>query len=143
MSKKCVLLVRVSTDAQDLTQQTEKVKQEALKDGFTDENIIIIEDKESAVKLSEEERNGLNRLKHHIENDTIECVYTYELSRISVMARCQKRLTFCFHCFHQWQKMKVICVKYAANVELTVKRNLDFTTVETYPWVMMWLMISS
>ena len=83
MSKKCVLLVRVSTDAQDLTQQTEKVKQEALKDGFTDENIIIIEDKESAVKLSEEERNGLNRLKHHIENDTIECVYTYELSRIS------------------------------------------------------------
>lgn len=80
---KCILLVRVSTDAQDLTQQTEKVKQEALKDGFTDENIIIIEDKESAVKLSEEERNGLNMLKHYIATEDIKCVYSYEVSRIS------------------------------------------------------------
>lgn len=80
---KAILLIRVSTQHQDLTQQTEKVKAEAIKDGFTESNIIILEDKESAVKLSEEERNGLNNLKWHIEHDDISCVYAYEISRIS------------------------------------------------------------
>jgi len=82
-NKKCILLVRVSTAKQNLTQQTEKVKDEALKDGYLEENIIILEDKESAVKLSEEERNGIKNLKWHIEHDDISCVYTYEVSRIS------------------------------------------------------------
>ena len=80
---KCLLLVRVSSEQQDLVQQTEKVKEEALKDGFSEDDIIIIEDKESAVLLSEEERNGLNRMKYYIENDNIQVVYTYEVSRIS------------------------------------------------------------
>ena len=79
---KCVLLIRVSTEAQDLSQQTEKVKEEALKD-YDANDIIILEDKESAVKLSEEERNGLNKLKWHIEHDDVNCVYAYEISRIS------------------------------------------------------------
>lgn len=80
---KCILLVRVSTQSQDLEQQTIKVREQAIKDGFTDENIIVIEDKESAVKLSESERNGLNMMKHYIENDDVSTVYTYEVSRIS------------------------------------------------------------
>lgn len=80
--KKAICLVRVSTAQQDISQQTEKVKAEAIKDGYKD--IIIIEDVESAVKLSEEERNGLNRLKEHILSDnTIDIVYAYEISRIS------------------------------------------------------------
>ena len=80
---KAILLVRVSTDQQDLTQQTEKVREEALRDGYSDNDIIVIEDKESAVKLSEEERNGLNMLKHYVEHDDVDCVYSYEVSRIS------------------------------------------------------------
>ena len=81
---KALLLVRVSTGHQDLVSQTQRVKEEALRDGYKEKDIIIIEDVESAVKLSEEERNGLNRLKQYIENDSsINCVYTYEISRIS------------------------------------------------------------
>lgn len=53
--KKVIVLSRVSTEGQDLTQQTDEVLREVHKDGFTDSNIIIIEDKESAIKLSEEE----------------------------------------------------------------------------------------
>ena len=84
--KKCILLVRVSTWNQDITQQTEVVKQEAIKDGYKE--IIIIEDHESAIKLSEEERNGLNKLKQYIESDkNIDCVYVYEISRISRQAK--------------------------------------------------------
>lgn len=81
---KCILLSRVSTHSQDLKQQTDELISAAHKDGFTDENIIIIEDKESAIKLSEEERNGLNELKRHIHtDDLISCVYVYEVSRIA------------------------------------------------------------
>ena len=50
---KCILLSRVSTHSQDLKQQTDELINAAHKDGFKDEDIIIIEDKESAIKLSE------------------------------------------------------------------------------------------
>lgn len=80
---KAIILSRVSTQSQDLAQQTELVRAEALKDGFSQENLIIIEDKESAVKLSEAERNGINQMKHFIEQGNVSTVYTYEISRIS------------------------------------------------------------
>ena len=83
-TKKCIILSRVSTLSQDLTQQTEVVINEAIRFGYDKKNIIIIEDKESAVLLSEEERNGLNTLKYHVETDkSIDCVFVYEVSRIS------------------------------------------------------------
>lgn len=59
-----------------MTQQTDEVLREVYKDGYKDKNIIIIEDKESAIKLSEEERHGLNKMKDHINKDkSIQCVY--------------------------------------------------------------------
>lgn len=86
MGNKCICLVRVSTLAQDIEQQTQVVRNEAIKDGYSE--IILIEDHESAVKLSEEERNGLNKMKHYIEHDSeIDCVYVYEISRISRQAQ--------------------------------------------------------
>ena len=79
---KAILLIRVSTEAQDLVQQRERVVDAAKRDGY--DELILIEDKESAVKLSEEERNGLNRLKETIEHDSsVKAVYAYEISRIS------------------------------------------------------------
>ena len=84
MEKKAIILSRVSSEHQTLEQQTEAVLKEVEKDGYSDDNIIIIEDKESAIKLSEEERNGLNKMKEYIENDpSINVVYIYELSRLS------------------------------------------------------------
>lgn len=84
MENKAIILSRVSSNHQTLEQQTETVLKEVKKDGYTDDNIIIIEDKESAIKLSEEERNGLNKMKEYINNDpSINAVYLYELSRLS------------------------------------------------------------
>lgn len=81
---KAILLIRVSTQQQDLDQQTKAVMQEAFKEGFTYNDLIIIEEKESAIKLSEEERRGLNRMKAEIATDpTITHVFIYELSRLS------------------------------------------------------------
>ena len=84
ITNKAIILSRVSSNHQTLEQQTEAVLKEVRKDGYTDDNIIIIEDKESAIKLSEEERNGLNRMKEYINNDpSINAVYLYEISRLS------------------------------------------------------------
>lgn len=60
MDKKVIILSRVSTLGQDLVQQTEAVRKLCLMDGFSDGDIVTIEDKESAVLLSEEERNRKN-----------------------------------------------------------------------------------
>lgn len=44
--KKAILMVRVSTAAQDLAQQTNKMMEHAIADGYARENIIVIEEKE-------------------------------------------------------------------------------------------------
>lgn len=81
MSNKCIVLSRVSTIRQDLVQQREAVIKKAKSEGYND--IIVIEDKESGVKLKEEDRLGLNKLKSTIINDKdIKCVFVYEVSRI-------------------------------------------------------------
>lgn len=82
--KKCILLVRVSTDRQDFTEQEKQLYELAKRDGYDDNSIIIIAEKESAIKLSEEERNGLNKMKQAIDdNNDINCVYAWEVSRIA------------------------------------------------------------
>lgn len=78
---KCILLSRVSTDQQSLDEQTRNLRSAAISSGYSD--IIIIETKESAIKLSEEERQGLNELKSYIEKGDIQCVFIWELSRLS------------------------------------------------------------
>lgn len=105
---KAIVLSRVSTSHQDLTQQTEEILREAHKDGYTDPNIIIIEDVESAIKLSEEERHGLNKMKDHInKNPNIECVYLYELSRLSR----RQLVLFSIRDFLVERKIQLICLK--------------------------------
>ena len=102
------MLSRVSTEGQDLTQQTDEVLREVYKDGYTDSNIILIEDKESAIKLSEEERHGLNKMKDHINNNpNITCVYIYELSRLSR----RQLVLFSIRDFLVERKIQLICLK--------------------------------
>lgn len=82
-TRNVALFSRVSTDHQDLIQQTEEIKKEAIRCGFTEDQFIIIEHKESAVKLDIDERQGIQELKEAIDKHDIECVIVYEVSRIS------------------------------------------------------------
>lgn len=79
---KAVLLVRVSTKKQDFDEQEKQLYEMALADGFIEENIVPICEKESGIKLKEEERRGLNRLKEEIRKGGVTCVYAWEVSRI-------------------------------------------------------------
>lgn len=80
--KKVIVLSRVSTDTQTLESQTGKVLSEVLLH-YSEDEVIVIENKESAVSKSEEELLGINEMKSFIENGGIEAVYCYELSRLS------------------------------------------------------------
>lgn len=80
---KAILLVRVSTEAQDFTEQEREIYQMAIADGYKPEDIIPICEKESGIKLAEEERAGLNRMKELIEAGGVDCVYCWEVSRIA------------------------------------------------------------
>lgn len=106
--KKAIVLSRVSTSSQDLSQQTDEVLREVYKDGYTKRNIIIIEDTESAIQLSEEERHGLNKMKDHINRDpAIQCVYIYELSRLSR----RQLVLFSIRDFLVERQIQLICLK--------------------------------
>lgn len=81
---KCIILSRVSSNIQTLDSQTEAIKKQAVKEGYSPDDMLIIEDKESAIKLSEEERHGLNEMKRMINEDPeIDHIFIYELSRLS------------------------------------------------------------
>lgn len=84
MNHKCIILSRVSTESQHLDEQEKNLYDMAIKDGYLKENIITISDKESGIRLTEEERSGLIQLKKYIDSDkSIDCVYLWELSRLT------------------------------------------------------------
>lgn len=79
--RNAVVLSRVSTVSQELESQTTALLAAAKADGYSDP--VIIEDKESAVRLSEAERSGISRLYSEIDKNNVAAVYVYELSRLS------------------------------------------------------------
>lgn len=84
MCKKCICLIRVSTNTQDLKGQRETVVANAIADGYTKDEIAIVEKKESAIKLLEEKRESLNEMKEIIsENPSIESVYVFAIDRLA------------------------------------------------------------
>ena len=82
--KKCIIFSRVSSLAQEYTEQTARVRRLAEQYGYPPESHLLVEEKESGIKLSEQERLGLNRLKQLICTDNdIDCVFCFEVSRLA------------------------------------------------------------
>lgn len=76
---KVVIFSRVSTQIQDYTRQTDELLEYASKMGYTVQRIF--EEKVSGAKKNEE-RKELMAMMEYIENNKIEKVLTWELSRI-------------------------------------------------------------
>lgn len=66
---KAIILSRVSTDKQSLDEQSKQLINYAIQKGYTKDNLILVAENESAIKLSEAERKGLNQMKQHIATD--------------------------------------------------------------------------
>lgn len=80
---KAILLVRVSTEKQSFDEQEKQLYDMAVADGYADSDIISITEKESGIRLSEEQRKGLNRMKDVIATEDVAVVYAWEISRIA------------------------------------------------------------
>lgn len=130
---KCILLSRVSTQQQTLEQQTNELLRFAKSHGYNKENIIIIEDKESAIKLDEEHRKGLIKMKERIAADsTINCVICYEISRISR----QQTILFSIRDYLKERKIQLIILKPYMELlddkgEITPTANIAFSLFST------------
>lgn len=84
MSIRCICLIRVSTAHQDFEGQKKVVVANAIADGYKKSEIEIVEAKESAIKLKEEERETLNEMKGLIaKNKTVEAVYVFAIDRLA------------------------------------------------------------
>lgn len=80
--KKAIIFPRVSTEQQSYEEQKKELINMAFADGYSQRQLVIIENKESAIKLDEEHREGIVDMKHCIETDkNIDCVYIWEVSR--------------------------------------------------------------
>ena len=80
---KCILLVRVSTEAQSFEEQERELIDLALKHGYSLNDIKAVAYKESAIKLDEKERVGISEMNALIETGEYDCVFAWEISRIA------------------------------------------------------------
>lgn len=80
---KCILLVRVSTEQQSFDEQERELLALAQKCGYKKKDITAVAYKESAIKLTEEARAGLNDMKQLIETGEYDRVFAWEISRIA------------------------------------------------------------
>ena len=126
---KAIILSRVSTLNQDLQQQTEDVLKFAAADGYDNNNIEIIEDKESGVKLTEEDRLGLVELKRKIlaNPGMYGCVYAYEISRIGR----RSEVNYSIRNFLQQNKVQLVILKpyiklFDENFQIDETANMTF-----------------
>lgn len=84
MATKVIAFIRVSTHQQDFTAQREKVINEILRDGYTKDDIKVVEGKESATKTDYSERKTIEEMNRIIDEEkTVEAVYTFALDRIA------------------------------------------------------------
>lgn len=82
--KKVICFARVSTTQQDLQAQLDAVKTYAYSDGFTDEDILVVQGKESAIKLDEEERQTLKEIKELVTNNpNVRDIYFFAVDRLA------------------------------------------------------------
>lgn len=80
--KNCIIFIRVSTVQQDYERQRIELIKYAKTKGYDD--YIIIAHKESGIKLSEQERQGIEELKQTIERDSsISAIFVWEISRLA------------------------------------------------------------
>ena len=108
MAKKVISFTRVSSAHQNLDSQNKEVHDAIIRHGYKDDEILYIEQKESAIKLSIEERVSVQQLFDYIRKyDTIEYVFIYEISRLSR----QSKMLFEIRDFLIEHKVNLKCLK--------------------------------
>lgn len=87
---KCIVLARVSTEKQSYDEQIYQLKHLAMADGYSDGNIIVVQNKEHAVGITSRKQRklgliaGLRECEELLEKDSsIDAIYCWEVTRIA------------------------------------------------------------
>ena len=80
---KAIMFVRVSSNAQDFERQKTALLPLIKSDGYADNEIAIVEHKESATKNDFNSRQSLQELQNYINTCNIQNVYVHEISRLA------------------------------------------------------------
>ena len=80
---KAIMFVRVSSNAQDFERQKTALLPLIKSDGYADNEIAIVEHKESATKNDFNNRQSLQELQNYINTCNIQNVYVHEISRLA------------------------------------------------------------
>ena len=80
---KAIMFVRVSSNAQDFERQKTALLPLIKSDGYADNEIAIVEHKESATKNDFNSRQSLQELQNYINTCKIQNVYVHEISRLA------------------------------------------------------------
>ena len=97
MKNKAIIWLRVSTKRQDLTKQREELTTFAKSEGYSEKDLIYIEGLgASAIKMDELYLDIITELEAKLDNEPVNKVYCWEISRIArdaeVWERLKKRL---------------------------------------------------
>ncbi len=125
--KKCIIFARVSSESQSFDEQTLELRQLAEHQyGYPPDSHLIIEYKESGIRLKEEERLGLTEMKEFIKSDPqINCVFASEISRIART----KKVLFSIQDFLVQRKIQLIIAEpriILLNSDSTINDAADF-----------------
>lgn len=105
---KAIAFIRVSSIAQHLESQKQEVYNVIHRHGYSDDEVLCIEHKESAIKLAAEDRVSLQQLYSAIDKySTIEFVFVYEISRLTR----QSKMMFEIRDFLIERKVNLYCMK--------------------------------
>lgn len=81
---KILLILRVSTDVQDLEEQKREMIDFAISEGYNMDNIICLEAKgASAIKINDKYQELYNSVEEYVNSGDIECVAVWHLNRLS------------------------------------------------------------
>lgn len=125
-SLKCIIFSRVSSDRQSFDEQTLELRQLAEQYGYPPDTHMLIEYKESGIRLKEEDRLGLTEMKEMIsDNPQINCVFASEISRIART----KKVLFSIQDFLVQRKIQLIIAEpriVLLNPDSTINDAADF-----------------
>lgn len=80
---KAIVIIRTSTDRQEVESQRKVVTEYAIRDGFSPEDLIIIgEAGASAIKLDDAYLRNMSAINSLISSESVSCVYAFALDRI-------------------------------------------------------------
>jgi len=142
-----ILFARVSSITQDLEPQVAAIKKAIVSDGYKESEILIVQGKESAIKLDEEQRQTLSEMKELVsDNPNVDSIYFFGVDRLArrmgvvlnvyewavdnninlVFLNPHRMSIFTINehgekIVNEWTKMSLMFMSYGAEMEMKIK----------------------